>query len=507
MDFLNNLVMGFGVALTPQNFLFCLIGATVGTAVGVLPGIGPVATIAMLIPLTFHMPAIGSLIMLAGIYYGATHAGSTTSIMLNMPGEPAAVVICLDGYPLAKKGRAGAALAMSAFSSFAAGCIAFMVVAALSPQLSRIGLTFGPTEYFSTIVMALVMASVLTEDGILTTLGMCMIGLLIGAAGQDLTTGDERYTFGIPALADGVNFVAVAVGLYAFTEIIEYSGTRALRQSMSFSFRGLVPSRDDIKRSWMPILRQTGIGSILGIFPATGPLLSSFIAYTLEKRLAKDPSRFGHGAIEGVVGPEAAANAAAITHFIPMLTLGIPAGAAMAIMLGALQIQGIAPGPGVMTDHPQLFWGLIASMWVGNMMLLVLNLPLIGVWVRLLGMPFHLLYPPIVAFSCIGVFSEKLDPFDILLAAALGLVGIVFRILGANPAPLILSVVLEPMLEQNFRRALIIGDGDVMTFLKNPISLGILLFTVVVMVYFKFKKRLLVDDVVGDADEAPKEAA
>ncbi len=506
MDFLNSLLMGFQVAMTPENLLFCLIGATVGTAVGVLPGIGPVTTIAMLIPLTFHMPTIGSLIMLAGIYYGANHAGSTTAIMLNMPGEPSSVVVCLDGHPLAKMGRAGAALAMSAISSFCAGCVAFMIVAALSPQLSHIALAFGPAEYFATIVMALVMASVLTEDSFMTTLGMCMIGLLIGAAGTDLTTGDDRYTFGFSALSDGVNFVAVAVGLYAFTEIIEYSGTTALRHKMNFSFRGLIPSRDDAKRSWKPILRGTALGSVFGIFPGTGPMLSSFVDYSIEKRIAKDPSRFGKGAIEGVVGPEAAANAAAITHFIPMLTLGIPAGAAMAIMLGALQIQGIAPGPGVMTDHPALFWGLIASMWIGNMMLLVLNLPLIGVWVKLLGMPFQLLYPPIIAFSCIGVYSEQNAAFDILLAAGLGILGIVFRILGANPAPLILSVVLEPLLEQNFRRALIIGNGDVGVFLKNPISLGILLFTAAVIIYFKFKRKSIIDE-VAHVEEAQKEVA
>ncbi|MCC6471897.1 MAG: tripartite tricarboxylate transporter permease [Alphaproteobacteria bacterium] len=489
MELLANLTMGFQVALTPQNLLFCLAGATVGTAVGVLPGIGPVTTIAMLIPLTFHMPAVGSLIMLAGIYYGANHAGATTSIMLNMPGEPSAVVVCLDGYPMAKKGRAGAALAMSAIASFAAGCVAFLIVASLAPALSHLALLFGPAEYFATIVMALVMTSILTDDGLLTTLGLCMIGLLLGAIGTDLTTGDSRYSFGFTALSDGIDFVAVAVGLYALTEIIEYSSTDTVRQNILFSFRGLIPSRDELRSSISPIIRGTGIGSLLGIFPGTGPMLSSFIAYAMEKRIARDPQRFGKGAIEGVVGPESAANAAAITHFIPMLTLGIPAGAAMAIMLGALQIQGIAPGPTVMTNHPALFWGVIASMWIGNLMLLVLNLPLIGVWVRLLGMPFQVLYPPIIAFSCLGVYSIHNASFDIYIAAACGVLGIVLRIMGCNPAPLILAIILEPMLEQNFRRSLILSNGDPLVFLTNPASLGILVFTVVVLVYFKARRR------------------
>jgi putative tricarboxylic transport membrane protein len=495
MDLVQSLIMGFQVALTPENILFCLIGATVGTAVGVLPGIGPVTTIAMLIPLTFHMPAVGALIMLAGIYYGANHAGATTSIMLNMPGEPSAVVTCLDGYPWARKGRAGAALAMSAIASFCAGCVAFMIVAALSPQLSNIALLFGPTEYFATIVMALLMASALTDDGLLTTLGLCMIGLLLGTMGTDLTTGDARYSFGMPSLEDGIDFVAVAVGLYALTEIIEYSGTHAKRPKVAFKLSGLIPTRDDLSRSWRPILRGTTLGSIFGIFPGTGPMLSSFVGYALEKRMAKDPSRFGKGAMEGVVGPEAAANAAAITHFIPMLTLGIPAGATMAIMLGALQIQGIAPGPGVMTQHPDLFWGLIASMWVGNLMLLVLNLPLIGVWVRLLGMPFQMLYPAIIAFSCLGVFSIKNSSFDIFLAALLGVFGVVLRILKCNPAPLILAVILEPMLEQNFRRSLLLSNGDVTVFVTSPISLAILSGTVLVLIYFKLKRRVILGDV------------
>ncbi|QJP14158.1 tripartite tricarboxylate transporter permease [Starkeya sp. ORNL1] len=501
MDILYSLAMGFHVALSPQNLAFCLIGATIGTVVGVLPGIGPVTTIAMLIPLTFQMPAIGSLIMLAGIYYGSHHAGSTTAIMLNMPGEPSAVVVCLDGHPLAKKGKAGSTLAMSAIASFCAGCVGFLIVAALSPELSTLSLMFGPTEYFATIVMALVMASVLTENNLLTTLGMCMFGLLLGAVGMDLTTGDERYAFGIPDLADGVNFVAVAVGLYAFTEIIEYLGSETRTARVHAKIESLIPTRDDLKRSWKPITRGTILGSILGIFPGTGPLISSFAAYAMERRIAKDPSRFGKGAIEGVVAPESAANAAAITHFIPMLTLGIPAGAAMALMLGALQIQGISPGPGVMANHPELFWGLIASMWIGNLMLLVLNLPMIGLWVRLLMMPFQMLYPAIIAFSCIGVYSVQNSWFDLALAAGFGLLGIIFKLLGCNPAPLILAMVLEPMLEENFRRSMIIGGGNAMVFLKNPISLGILLLTLVLTIYLRARKHTVMDEFDPTAGE------
>ncbi len=503
MEVLHNLGLGFQVALSPENLMFCLFGAAIGTFVGILPGIGPVTTIAMLLPITFKMPAVGAIIMLAGIYYGAHHAGSTTAIMLNMPGEPTSVVICIDGHPMARQGRAGPALAIAAIGSFVAGCAGFVIVATLSPVLAQVSFMFGPAEYFSTIVMALVLASVLSANSLLTTAGMSLLGLLIGCVGTDLTTGDTRYNFGLDELADGVNFVAVAVGLFAFGEIIMQIGAPDRRAKLTTRIRGLVPTRADLAMSWKPILRGTSLGAFLGIFPGTGPLLSSFASYAMERRLAKDPTRFGHGAIEGVAGPEAANNAAAITHFIPMLTLGIPAGAAMALMLGALQIQGIAPGPEVMTKHPDLFWGVIASMWIGNLMLLVLNLPMIGVWLRLLLIPFRFLYPAILAFCCVGVFSVNNQSFDVTLAALFGLLGVLFKVLDCNPAPLVLALVLEPLLEQNFRRAMIISNGEIISIVTRPISLGILILTVVLAVFFALRKKVIVDEgVVSHAETA-----
>ncbi|CAM5764898.1 hypothetical protein LMIY3S_01302 [Labrys miyagiensis] len=488
MEFLQNLNLGFSVAFSPANLLFCLIGAAAGTLVGILPGIGPVTAIAMLLPLTFKMPAIGSLIMLSGIYYGSHHAGSTTAIMLNMPGEPSSVVICLDGHPMAQAGRAGPALSISAIGSFFAGCVSVVVIAVLSPLLADVSMMFGPTEYFATIVMALVMACVLTNDKLVTTLSMSVLGLLLGCIGTDLTTGDERYTFGVPAMADGINFVAVAVGLFAFTEVIMNVGFPIRREGVMAKVKGLLPTRPDLAAAWKPIVRGTALGGFLGIFPGTGPLLSSFASYAMERQLAKDPARFGKGAIEGVAGPESANNAAALTHFIPMLTLGIPAGAAMALMLGALQIQGISPGPQVMTKYPDLFWGVIASMLIGNVMLLVLNLPMIGIWIRLLRMPFQALFPAILAFCCIGVFSVNNQSFDVLLAAIFAAVGVFFKTVGCSPAPLILALVLEPLLEENFRRAMIISGGDASTFFTRPISLGILVLTLLLALLLSSRK-------------------
>ena len=501
MELLKNLHLGFGVALLPTNLLFCLIGAAAGTLVGVLPGIGPVTAIAMLLPLTFKMPAIGALIMLSGIYYGAHHAGSTTAVMLNMPGEPSSVVICLDGHPMARVGRAGPALAISAIGSFFAGCVSVIIIAALSPSLARASLLFGPAEYFATIVMALVTASVLSDNNLLTTLSMSVVGLLLGTVGTDITAGSTRYTLGIPELANGVNFVAIAVGLFAFTEIVMNVAYPVKHGQITAKVKGLLPTRADLRASWKPIVRGTSLGAFLGIFPGTGPLLASFASYAMERRMAKDPSRFGRGAIEGVAGPESANNAAALTHFIPMLTLGIPAGAAMALMLGALQIQGISPGPQVMTKYPDLFWGIIASMWIGNMMLLVLNLPMIGIWIRLLLIPFRILYPAILAFCCIGVFSVNNQPVDVMLAVISGLAGVFFKIMGCSPAPLVLALVLEPLLEENFRRAMIISNGDPSVFVTSPISLGILLLTVALTVYFSRRKHVVAEEIAHAVEE------
>src|SRR5208282_5821905 len=402
---LHSIAMGFGVALTPTNFLYCFIGAFLGTLVGVLPGIGPITTIAMLLPITFKLSPVASLIMLSGIYYGSHHAGATTAIMLNMPGEPSSVVICLDGHPMAQRGRAGVALCTSALASFFAGCISVIVVALFSPPLADAALKFMAPDYASAIVLALVAVSVLAGRSLPMTISMALLGLLLGTVGTDVNSGAQRFTYGFPQLAEGLEFVAVAVGFFAFAEIIAHLRTSEVKKIIEAKVTGLIPTRADLAAAWKPVLRGTALGGALGILPGTGPLLSSFASYALEKRLARDPSRFGHGAIEGIAGPEAAGNAAALTHFIPMLTLGVPAGATMALMLGAMLIQGIAPGPQVMTQHPQLFWGLIASMWIGNMMLLVLNLPLIGIWVRLLAVPYRLVYPVVFVCCCIGVYS------------------------------------------------------------------------------------------------------
>jgi TctA family transporter len=487
---IEHLSLGFSVALSPINLLYCLIGATLGTFVGILPGLSPVTAIAMLLPITFKIPAISSLIMLAGIYYGSHHAGATTAIMLNMPGEPSSVVICLDGHPMARNGRAGVALCTSALASFFAGCVSVIVVAWFSPPLATAALQFMAPEYSAAIVLALVAVSVLSGRSLAMTLSMALLGLLLGTVGTDVNSGALRFTYGLPQLADGVEFVAVAVGFFAFAEIIAHLPTANVKKIVDTKLSALIPTRADFAAAWKPALRGTLLGGALGILPGTGPLLSSFASYALEKRLSRTPSRFGHGAIEGIAGPEAAGNAAALTHFIPMLTLGVPAGATMALMLGAMLIQGIAPGPQVMTQHPDLFWGLIASMWIGNMMLLVLNLPLVGIWVRLLSIPYRLLYPTILVFCCIGVYSVNNSYFDVFVAVACGGVGYILRQLGCSPAPLVLGLVLGPILEENVRRSLILSRGDPSVFLSRPISLGLLLLAVATIAAFSLPKLL-----------------
>ncbi len=483
MDILHNLAGGFGVALTPENLIYCLLGAALGTLVGVLPGLSPVTTIAMLLPITFKMPAVASLIMLTGIYYGAHHAGSTTAIMMNMPGEPTSVVICLDGHPMAKEGRAGPALCISALGSFFAGIVSVGVIALFSPPLAAIAQSFGPVEYASMIVLALVAVSVITSEDAVTTISMAVLGLMLGTVGTDISTGLMRFTLGMHELDDGLNFVAVAVGLFALAQITANLGARTARV-IAGKVTGLVPTRADLNSAWGPIWRGTVLGSIVGIFPGTGPLIASFAAYSMERRIAADPTRFGKGAIEGVAGPEAANNAATFTHFIPMLTLGIPAGAPMALMLAALMIQGITAGPQLMTQHADLFWGVIASMFIGNSMLLVLNLPLVGIWIRLLAVPYRFLYPVVLVCCCIGVYSVNNSAFDVLFAAGVSLIGYLFVQLRCSPAPLILGLILEPMLEENFRRALLISRGDISVFVTQPISLAILVSTVALMVVF-----------------------
>lgn len=472
-DLLANIWMGFGVAVSPDNLLYCLIGVVVGTFVGVLPGFGPTTTIALLLPLTFRLDPTASLIMLAGIYYGAHHAGSTTAIILNMPGEPSSVVICLDGHPLARQGRAGPALCIAAISAFAAGCISIIVVALFSPLLAAAALHMGAPEYCSMVLLALIASSALSHGSFSKTMAMAALGMLIGAVGTDMISGERRFTFGNSDLADGIDLVPLAIGFFALAEIVTRAGQPDLQRAVG-KISGLFPTRADLATSWRSILRGTGLGAVLGMLPGTGPMISSFASYSMERRLARNPQRFGRGAIEGVAGPEAADNAAALTHFVPMLTLGIPAGAPMALMLGALMIQGITPGPLVMVQHADLFWGTIASMWIGNAILLVLNLPMVGLWVRLLTIPYRILYPSVVVFCCIGAYSVRNSAFDVETAAAFGIAGYVFHLLDCHPAPLILGFILGPIFEQNLRRGLLISQGNLLTFVTRPISAAIL---------------------------------
>jgi putative tricarboxylic transport membrane protein len=434
---------------------------------------------------------VSSFIMLSGIYYGAHHAGSTTAIMLNMPGEPTSVVVCFDGHPMARQGRAGAALCMAALGSFFAGCVAVIVIALFSPLLAQVALDFRAPEYTSMVVLALLAAAALTDGSLINSIAMVAFGLLLGTVGTDVNSGRQRFTFGLSNIASGIDFVAIAVGLFAIAEIVSRLRHAAREGAPSSgapqtapTFRSLLPTRRDLAMSWKPILRGTALGSAFGILPGTGPLVSSFASYSLERQLAKDPSRFGKGAIEGVAGPESANNSAALTHFIPMLTLGIPAGAAMALMLGALTIQGISPGPMVMTEHPDLFWGVVASMLIGNVMLLVLNLPMVGIWIKLLTIPYRFLYPCILVFCCIGVYSISNSQADVVMTAAFGVFGYVMLELGCRPAPLILGFILGPILEVNLRTALVVSRGNPMIFVQSPISLCFLLVAAALLVVY-----------------------
>ncbi len=474
MDLLSNLALGFSVALSLENLLYCLLGTLIGTLIGVLPGIGPIATISMLLPLTLYLEPTSALIMLAGIYYGAQYGGSTTAILVNLPGEASSVVTCLDGYQMARQGRAGAALAIAALGSLFAGTVATFIVAALAPPLSKAGLLFGPAEYFSLMILGLIMAIVLAQGSVVKALAMIVVGLLLGAVGTDVTSGAPRLTLGIPQLADGINFVPFVVGLFAVPEIVANIERPEHRGILTQPISGLWPSRADFRRSWGAVLRGTGVGSAFGLLPGGGSLLSSFAAYLIEKRLSRHPEEFGNGAVEGVAAPESANNASAQTSFIPLLTLGIPSTAVMAVMAGALTIQGIQPGPRLMSARPDLFWGLIASMWIGNLMLVVINLPLIGIWVRLLRVPYRLLYPAILIFSCVGAYSLNNSHFDVMLIFVFGLLGYALRKWRCEIAPLVLAFVLSPMLEDNLRRAMLISGGDAATFVERPMSLSLL---------------------------------
>ena len=482
---LANLALGLSVAATLQNLMWCLMGAVIGTAVGVLPGVGPVATMALLLPVTYVLPAEGALIMLAGIYYGAQYGGSTTAILVNLPGESSSVVTTLDGYQMARQGRAGPALAIAAIGSFFAGCVATILIAAAAPPLTQLAQRFAPADYFSLMLLGLVFSIVLARGSIVKAFGMVFLGMLLGLVGTDVNTGNLRFTFGISDLFDGLGFVPLAMGIFGIAEIIANLTNPERRDLVSSKVSNLWPSREDFRRSRGPILRGTALGSILGLLPGGGAVLGSFSSYTLEKKVSKKPEKFGTGMIEGVAGPEAANNAAAQTSFIPMLTLGIPSNAVMAMMIGGMMIHGIIPGPQVMEQRPGLFWGMIVSMWFGNLMLIVLNLPMIGLWVRLLLVPYRLLAIAVLFFCCIGVYSLNNSANEVLFIAAFGLLGYLLIKLDCEPAPLLLGFILGPMMEVYMRRAMLLSRGDPWVFVERPLSLtflvlaGILLLLVV----------------------------
>jgi len=470
METLGNLAFGLGVALSLQNLFYCFVGCFLGTLVGVLPGIGPVATVAMLLPFTFGLGPAPALIMLAGIYYGAQYGGSTTAILVNIPGESSSVVTTLDGHQMARRGRAGPALGISAIGSFIAGCIATLVVAYFAPPLADLALKFGPAEYFSLMVFGLIAAVVLARGSVIKAVAMVCFGILLGLVGTDVNSGTIRFAFGAPELTDGIGFVALAMAFFGIADVVMNLERTDKTDVYGERLGSVLPSWDDVKTSFWSIMRGTGIGSILGILPGGGALLASFAAYMLEKKIAKPPRHFGEGDIRGVAAPESANNAGAQTSFIPMLTLGIPSNPTMALMIGALMIQGIQPGPQVMTERPELFWGLVASMWIGNLMLLVLNLPLIGLWVKLLAVPYRLLFPAIFVFCCIGVYTVDAKVFDVYVLAGLTAIAYILLKLDCEPAPLILGFILGPMMEEQMRRAMMINFGDVTIFVTRPLS-------------------------------------
>ncbi len=495
MDLITNLSLGFGVAFTAQNLLYAFIGCMLGTLIGVLPGVGPVATIAMLLPATYALPPVAALIMLAGIYYGAQYGGSTTAILVNLPGESSSVVTILDGYQMARKGRAGPALAAAGLGSFFAGCVGTLILAAFAAPLTEVAFKFGPAEYFSLMVLGLIGAVVLASGSLLKAVAMIILGLLLGLVGTDVNSGVARYSFDIPELTDGIGFIVVAMGVFGYGEIIaNLSVPEAQREVFTGKVKHLYPTKEDFKRMIPAVLRGTALGSALGILPGGGALLSAFAAYTIEKKTKLKPGEvpFGQGNIRGVAAPESANNAGSQTSFIPLLTLGIPPNAVMALMVGAMTIHNIQPGPQVMTSNPELFWGLIASMWIGNLMLVVLNLPMIGIWIKLLTVPYRWLFPSIVLFCAIGVYSTNNNTFDIWMVAIFGVIGYIFIKLGAEPAPLLLGFILGPMMEENLRRALLLSRGAWSVFVTRPLSatlLGMAVLLLVIVLLPSVKKQ------------------
>ena len=496
MELIEHLSLGLQVAFTAQNLLYAFLGCLLGTLIGVLPGLGPVATIAMLLPTTYALPPTAALIMLAGIYYGAQYGGSTTAILVNLPGESSSVVTVIDGYQMARKGRAGPALASAALGSFFAGCVGTLVIAAFAPPLTEVAFKFGPAEYFSLMVLGLIGAVVMASGSLLKAITMILVGLAFGLVGTDVNSGVARYSFDIPELTDGISFVAIAMGIFGYGEIIaNLSVPTHQREVFTDKVTGLMPTKEDFKRMFPAVLRGTAIGSALGILPGGGALLSAFAAYTIEKKSRLKPGEipFGQGNIRGVAGPESANNAGSQTSFIPLLTLGIPPNAVMALMVGAMTIHNIQPGPQVMTSNPELFWGLIASRWIGNLMLVVLNLPMIGLWIKLLSIPYKWLFPAIVLFCAIGVYSENNNTFEIWMVAIFGVLGYVFHKLACEPAPLLLGLILGPMMEENLRRALLLSRGEWSVLVTRPLSASLLavaaVLVIIVMLPAVSKKR------------------
>lgn len=502
MEFFGNLMIGFRTALTPSNLLFCFLGVSVGTLIGVLPGIGPVGAMAILLPLTYDVSPTTAIIMLAGIYYGAQYGGSTTSILVNIPGEASSVVTCLDGYQMARQGRAGPALGIAAFGSFIGGTLSIVGLQMFAPSLVSVALSFGPPEYFSLMILGLVILTYLSQKSLVKALMMAGVGIFLGTIGLDSITGRQRFAFNIPELFDGVGLVPLVMGLFGISEVFLNLEKIIQVRVLSGRITHLFPNLKDWIDSKWAILRGTILGFFLGILPGGGVVLASFVSYATEKRCSKTPEKFGHGAIEGVAGPETANNAAAGGAFVPLLSMGIPSNVIMAILLGALMIHGIAPGPMLLENHPDLFWGVITSMYVGNAMLLVLNLPLIGLWVRVLRVPYAILFPLILLFCLVGSYVLNNSIVDVILMLLFGTVGYLMRKFEYEPAPLVMAFVLCPLLEQALRHSLILSDGSFTIFLTRPISVGCLILAGILLITsifpFMWKRR---QRIIAEADD------
>ncbi|SMQ85449.1 TctA family transporter [Devosia lucknowensis] len=485
MDIFSNIALGLDTALTWQNLLYCFLGVFLGTLVGVIPGIGHLAAMSLLFPLTFYLDPTTALIMLAGIWYGSSYGGNTASILLNIPGSPANAVTCLDGYPMARQGRGGVALLMTTVASFIGGSIGIMLLMMFAPVIASYALQFGSAEYFSLMILGLVAASTISEGSAVKGLAMVVLGIMCGTVGADIYTGTPRFSFGILELTDAINLVALAMGIFGVAEII--GSVRKIKvgdiDPASVKFKAMKPTKDDVRRSWAPMARGSGIGAFFGTLPGTGPSVAAFMSYAVEKRVAREPERFGKGAIEGIMAPESSNNSADQTSFIPTLSLGIPGSPTMALMLGALMIHGISPGPSLVSEQPALFWGLIMSFWIGNLMLVILNVPLIGVWVRLLMIPYHLLYPAVLMFICIGTYTVSNSAFDVWLVVCFGMLGYLMRIFDWPAAPLLLGFVLGPLMEEHFRRSMLMSRGNFSTFIDRPISATVLAITAALLVW------------------------